>query len=257
MTVSSSRYSDMFIRLRQESRTEEVIRRMMEAIDLGIFCEGQQLPSESELSSQFGVSTVTLREAFSDLRRRGVIKTRRGRNGGSFICETSVLSDATLLEQLNAFSNIELRDLCDELIAVSGTSARLAAKRFSSEHKRNLDEFVQALGQSKTRKQRRQADARFHIEIAAASQSLRLTQAEIRLQAELGELNWLYRDDTASIIGVQKEHESILDAISSGEDNLAGALMEAHVNKEMKRLIDIKLKQLAREPAELAKASPD
>ena len=74
-----------YIRLRQEGRTEEVVRRLMEAIDLGLYGEGQQLPSETELAGQFGVATVTLRDALAYLRQRGVIETRRGRTGGSFV----------------------------------------------------------------------------------------------------------------------------------------------------------------------------
>ena len=79
MSSLNTARSTAFIRLRQEGRTDEVARRLMEAIDLGMFAEGQQLPSESELALQLGVATVTLREALVVLRQRGLIETRRGR----------------------------------------------------------------------------------------------------------------------------------------------------------------------------------
>ncbi|MFL6607198.1 MAG: winged helix-turn-helix domain-containing protein, partial [Pseudomonas sp.] len=74
------------IRVNQEGKTESVTRRLIEMIDLGLLVEGEQLPSENSLSTQLGVATVTLRDALAALRERGVIETRRGRNGGSFIC---------------------------------------------------------------------------------------------------------------------------------------------------------------------------
>lgn len=248
MHTTNATHAGSFMRLPQEGRTDEVVRRLLEAIDLGLFSEGQQLPSESELSCQFGVSTVTLREALAYLRQRGVIETRRGRNGGSFIC-TSVETPAELLfERLRQLSTIELRDLSDEHMAIAGAAARLAAQRSTQEQHHHIAHYIDALGEATTRREKRRADARFHIEIAAASQSIRLTHAEIRLQGELGELLWLPLDTTPTVAQIQEAHQMILDAIVSGDATLAGALAEAHVAKGIKRVINSKLQLLAPTP---------
>ena len=216
-------------------------------LDLGLFAEGQQLPSETELAMQFGVATVTLREALAYLRQRGVIETRRGRNGGSFIRAIEEIPAEIVLSRLDELSTIDLRDLCDEHIAISGTAARLAARRASREHHQHLAQYIETLGKATTRHERRRADARFHIEIAVASQSVRLTHAEIRLQAEIGELLWLPVPGAPSVETIQQEHTAIREAIVAGDPNLAGALVEAHVNRGIKRLIDMKLELLAQE----------
>ena len=236
-----------FIRLGQEGRTGEVVRRLIEAIDLGLFNTGQQLPSELDLSSQFGVSTVTLREALGYLRQRGVIETRRGRNGGSFVCESAEGSVQLLYDRLSAISTIELRDLGDEHMAIAGASARLAAERSTEDHHKRIQRYIDDLAETTTRRARRRADARFHIEIAAASQSIRLTHAEIRLQGEIGELLWLPVESTPSAESVQNAHQMIKDAIVNGDPNLAGALAEAHVSKGIKQIITAKLHLLAGE----------
>lgn len=236
-----------FMRLRQEGRTEEVVRRMIEVIDLGLFAEGEQLPSESELALQFGVATVTLREALAVLRQRGLIATRRGRNGGSFVCAPIEVPQALLLERLERMSTMELRDLGDEQLAISGTAARLAARRSTAEHHARLLHHVEALGGANTRQQRRRADAHFHIEIAVAAQSVRLTNAEMRLQAEIGELLWIESGTAPDVAAIQQEHRSILDALVAGDANLAGALAEAHVTRGVKRLINLRLELLAAE----------
>lgn len=248
--VSSTR-SASFMRLRQEGRTEEVVRRLIEAVDIGLFAQGEQLPSESELALQFGVATVTLREALAVLRQRGVIKTSRGRNGGSFICKPVETTEAILLQRLRELSALELRELGDEHCAISGSVARLAAQRSTMEHHQRLLQYVSALLEAQTRMERRRADARFHIEIAVAAQSVRLTHAEIQLQAEVGELLWLSVPGFPNAEATASEHRAIADAIIAGDANLAGALAEAHVTRGIKRLINLRLQLLADEDEEL------
>lgn len=254
MTSLNTARSTAFIRLRQEGRTDEVARRLMEAIDLGVFAEGQQLPSESELALQLGVATVTLREALVVLRQRGLIQTRRGRNGGSFVCAPVEVPQSLLLQRLCEMSGPDLRDLGDEQTAISGTAARLAAKRSSREQHARIAQHIEALKQADTRMARHRADARFHIEVAAAAQSLRLTHAEMRLQAEVGELLWLEAAGGGDVSVAEQEHRSILQALISGDAVLAGALAEAHVSQGIKRLIGLRLQLLA-EAEELENAA--
>lgn len=245
MSALNTARSTAFIRLRQEGRTDEVARRLVEAIELGLFAEGQQLPSESELALQLGVATVTLREALVVLRQRGLIETRRGRNGGSFVCAPVELPEALLLQRLKDISGPDLRDLGDEHMAISGTAARLAAQRSSPEHHARIAQHIDALHYAKTRQARHRADARFHIEVAAAAQSLRLTNAEMRLQSEVGELLWLDAIGGNDVTLVEQEHRAILQALVNNDVVLAGALAEAHVVRGIKRLIGLRLELLA------------
>ena len=245
MTAQDITRNTAFIRLRQEGRTDEVTRRLVEAIELGLFAEGQQLPSESELAQQLGVATVTLREALITLRQRGLIKTRRGRNGGSFVCAPVEMPEELLLQRLREMSGPDLRDLGDEQTAVSGTAARLAAKRSSHEQHERIAQHIETLSQASSRLARHRADARFHIEVAAAAQSLRLTNAEMRLQSEVGELLWMESAGGGNIMEIEQEHRGILQALTSGDSVLAGALAEAHVTRGIKRLLSLRLELMA------------
>jgi GntR family transcriptional repressor for pyruvate dehydrogenase complex len=245
MTNFTSVRSSSFLRLRQEGRTEEVTRRLIEMIDFGMFAEGQQLPSETELSMQLGVATVTLRDALAELRERGVIETRRGRNGGSFVCTAPDIAIELLLQRLRQHSSLALRDLGDELMAISGAAARLAAQRAAKQQHVQLQLYIEALANSSSRLERRRADARFHIEVAVAAQSVRLTRAEMRLQAEVSELLWIDHASLPDAAAMAAEHQAILDAIVAADANLAGTLAEAHINHSIKRLIGLRLQLLA------------
>lgn len=67
-----------FAPIGEEGRTEQVVSRIVQAISVGAFTEGERLPSETELSGLLGVAVVTVREALGALRHRGLIETRRG-----------------------------------------------------------------------------------------------------------------------------------------------------------------------------------
>ncbi|WP_312155168.1 FCD domain-containing protein, partial [Pseudomonas sp.] len=101
------------------------------------------------------------------------------------------------------------------------------------------------LRQAGSRLARHRADARFHIEVAAAAQSLRLTHAEMRLQSEVGELLWMEAAGGGDVSVVEHEHQAILQALVAGDAVLAGALAEAHVSRGIKRLISLRLELLA------------
>ena len=75
----------VFAPVDSRARVEAVVRRIGDAIELGLLADGEQLPGETELAVQLGVSTVTLREALMALRQQGLVVTRRGRGGGSFV----------------------------------------------------------------------------------------------------------------------------------------------------------------------------
>src|ERR1700689_3782075 len=59
--------------------------RRAQIIGLGVPADGEQPPPERDLADTFGVSRVTLREAIKALREGGLVESKRGRGGGTFI----------------------------------------------------------------------------------------------------------------------------------------------------------------------------
>jgi len=234
---SSTRHS-VLAPLDPHGRVAEVERRLAEAIDVGVFGEGEQLPSESELSARLGVATVTLREALAGLRRTGLVETRRGRHGGTFVRGRS---DARLLDRLAALSVDELRDLADHRTAVAATVAELAAVRASDPDLERLEEHVERLAGATGAVERRAADERFHVELAATTRSLRLTRAEMELQAEAGPLVWLVADPARALA----DHRGVLAAVRARRPRAARERMTAHLAAELDALIALHLARAA------------
>jgi DNA-binding FadR family transcriptional regulator len=212
---------------------------LSQAIRLGLLLDGEQLPPENKLAEQMGVSTVTLREALAVLREQGLVVTRRGRGGGTFVRAPEDFA-RELVEKLRQFSTQELRDLGDHRAAVSGMAARLAAERALPEEVANLARQVERLGAARTTSERRRADTQFNIEVAAAAQSPRLTQEELRLRAEVGDLLWLQLDDADHEESVTARRD-LVAAIGQRRPADAREHAERHVATDTRRLLQLRL----------------
>jgi DNA-binding FadR family transcriptional regulator len=224
-------------------RVDAVVQRLGDAIELGLLTAGEQLPGESDLAALFGVSTVTLRGALMTLRQQGLVTTRRGRGGGSFV--TAPGKDRPQADRLGArladWSTEELRDLADHWAALSGAAARLAAERTQPDDlaplHRTLEE-VEAAGEPAARGR---IYGRFHVELAAAAQSARLTREEIRIQGEIGALICLAFGTADDRTQVEALHRALLRAVADGDGEQARALAERRVQDAMGRLIRLRL----------------
>ena len=231
----------VFTPIGTQPRVDAVVRRLGDAIELGLLADGEQLPGEPELAAQLGVSTVTLREALMALRQRGMVTTRRGRGGGSFVTVPEGPVEDRLLSHLAGWSTEELRDLGDHWTAVSGSAARLAAQRTEPGDLRQLHRSLGELGEAEDRSARSRVHGRLHVELAAAAQSARLTREEIGIHAEAGALLCLVLGDDTYLKDVCDRHRSVISAVHDGADERARTLAEECVQTSMGRLVELRL----------------
>jgi DNA-binding FadR family transcriptional regulator len=222
-------------------RSAAVVRRVGSAIALGLLGDGEQLPSETDLALMLNVSTVTLRDALADLRLRGLVETRRGRGGGSFVRSRddalAELADARLAE----LGTADLRELGDVHGAVAAAAARLAAGRASPREIARLRDIVDRLARDTTTTGQRRADGRFYVEMAACAQSVRLTMQEMELHLELGQLPWPPADEPALLAEIVTAHRAVVDAVEDRDAARARELTERHVDLRTRWSVDLHL----------------
>src|ERR671931_1223300 len=109
---------------------EQTVRRLGEAIGLGLLEVGERLPSEAELAARLAIAPMTLREALRILREAGYLETRRGRGGGTFVRRSIPQAPAREARRHLARLTVEeLSDLMDYRVAVSGSAVALACER--------------------------------------------------------------------------------------------------------------------------------
>src|SRR5205085_8068551 len=104
---------------------EQTVRRLGEAIGLGLIEVGERLPPEAELATRFAIAPMTLREALRILREAGYLETRRGRGGGTFVRRSLPAAPAREARRHLARLTVEeLSDLMDYRVAVSGSDRK-------------------------------------------------------------------------------------------------------------------------------------
>ncbi|MFI6560556.1 FadR/GntR family transcriptional regulator [Streptomyces sp. NPDC050534] len=231
----------VFAPVDNRARVDAVVRRIGDAIELGLLAEGEQLPGESELAGQLGVSTVTLREALMALRQQGLVTTRRGRGGGSFVSLPEAPGEERLKVRLRGWSTEELRDLGDHWAALSGTAARLAAERTEPDDLVQLRRTAEELTQAADTAARSRVYGRFHVELAAAAQSARLTREQVALQTEIGAVLCLVLADDEYREEVADRHRSVISAVQDGAHETARELAERCVQESTARLVALRL----------------
>lgn len=165
-----------------------VVRRLRAAIGLGFLADGEKLPREIDLAKQLGVTSFTLREALSVLRGEGLIATRPGKNGGSFVVHPPQRSSLAH-DELVRLTSVELRDLGDWREMVTTHSAALAAERAADADLQRLEAALAHVHEATSTEQARRGHGRFHLELAAAAQSIRLSRAELAVHEEAA---WLF-----------------------------------------------------------------
>ena len=110
-----------------------------------------------------------------------------------------------------------------------------------------LTEGVAELRRAPDADARRRAESRFHVAVAAAAQSARLTREVISLQSEVGPLLWLAATTEAARTEVLARASGILDAVCACDAAGARSEATAHVYAALARASAVHLTVLAEE----------
>ena len=218
--ASSRLRNAAFAPIGDEGRAELVETRLLQAISSGAFIEGERLPSENELSQLFGVALVTVREALGTLRHRGLIDTKRGRGGGSFVRSSPGVVEEVNTRALMAMPRVALADLGVHYEVIVAACAEYACLRATQDE---LDVVQRVLVDARDLPpgpwRRRITDVQ--LELAALSQSVRLTSEHVRVQTEFTPLLAL---QDAQVEQRHLTHDSLLSQIeATREGNVAKA----------------------------------
>lgn len=235
---TSAARAAVFAPLAGGGRAELVEQRLTDAIELGLLSHGERLPSEAEMARQFGVATVTAREALEALREKGLVETKRGRDGGSFVLAEGS-RESRIQRRVRSLSRVELRDMGVYYTAISAMAAELAADRATPDDIAHLHTVIDAVDATSETSARR-GEGTFRLEIAALSQSARLVREELRLQAEFAPLLWLSLRDQTHRDRARDAHLEVVAAIESMDASAARRRTVEHIAEAIEWLLDAK-----------------
>jgi len=218
---------------RIQSSYRQVADQIQDLIISGDLVAGQRLPSEAEMIPLFGVSRSTIREALRILATSGLVSTRRGVNGGTFVAELDgsrvegALNSA--FETLALTKKVGAQDFLTAWMAIEGPSARLAAQRKGGELLAELELTSRAPRIDSSRAERLKQSSNFHFAVLSASNNLLLEAmgrpvsvvARSRFSSTTpGEEFWKSNSD---------EHRRIYEAIASGDEDAAEEESKGHI----------------------------
>jgi GntR family transcriptional repressor for pyruvate dehydrogenase complex len=217
---------------------------LREKILNGDLAVGDALPHERRLAEEKGLSRVSVRDALRVLEFEGLVRTRQGRNGGSFVSQPGDATVSRAVESYVRAARISLRDLIDVREAIEPAAAELAALRRSDADLERL-ERIQRRHEHVTGKAYLRENVAWHVGVAEASQNgvfagtLRAIAGELESATTPRELN--PPEVRAATLAI---HRRILDAIRGGDGAAARRRMARHLAAYRKRLTAIGVEEL-------------
>ncbi len=224
---------------RARNLAEMVVGRLTEQIETSVLKPGDKLPTETQLMETMHVSRTVIREAISRLQAAKMIETRHGI--GSFVLESRAkrldidMIPATTLRDL--LSILELR------ISLETECAGLAAQRAQPDDIARIRAALDALKASHDAGRGSvDSDLKFHIAVARATGNRYfvdiLTQLGTALipRERIDSAGIADEDPQAYLSHVNREHESILDAVARHDADNARAAMRMHLSNSRERL---------------------
>ncbi len=207
---------------------EGCVEQLATAIRLGVYPRGTSLPSERELAERMGVSRATLREAIAALRAADFVSTSRGRGGGSVISYRPPRPSSKGARALGPRRDA-LRDVLVFRRVVEPGACHIAAGRALRQEQQDL--LVAAhedVASATDPGEHRQADSRFHLAIAAVTESQLTIRSVTSVQSDLHDMLSAIPVLEVNIDHSARQHRTILAAILKGESTKARRVMESH-----------------------------
>ncbi|MED4600466.1 GntR family transcriptional regulator [Paenibacillus validus] len=175
----------------------------------------EQILTERELAGRLGVSRTPIREAFRRLEKEGLIQYEPHRG-------VRVIS----------FSEQKVKQLYEIREVLEGLSARLLAQNQNNEVLRNLRillEQAEKFAAEGNIGLLSKINAQFHMEIALGAENVYLINTLQNLQSHINIVMSHSLSQSGRPYENLREHWSILDAIESGDPQLAEVTAKFHI----------------------------
>lgn len=224
---------------RQGSATEIVVGYVETLIFDGALQPGDQLPSETDLAEELGISRLTVREGIRTFQARGLVNINHGRratlahpNAAPLrdFFSASVRRDASgLLELLEVRMAVEVH--AASLAALHATQSDLAALQLALTYMKNSATDVEAFND---------ADVRFHAALATASgnKTLGLIVEGMEEPLRVGRMasisgHGITHQDLQDLIS---QHAEIYEQVVARNSKAAAVAMARHLSETRKDL---------------------
>lgn len=225
--------------IRKPKLADMVIDAMRKRINGGELGPGDKLPTESQMSSHFGVSRTVVREAIAALAADGMVQPRQG--AGVFVMAQASSAFSAIAGMRSNKISVALNVL-EVRMGIEIEAAALAAQRRSASQQAAIHEAWNEFGRllelgGATGK----TDFAFHRAIAEATNNPFYIEVLEALGSRTIPCDVASPWGTDSVltyeyqVGLHEEHRLILDTISSRDADGAREAMREHLSRSQDR----------------------
>ncbi len=204
----------------QRSTPDLIAEALRQAIQLGIFREGQSL-RQDEIATQFGVSRIPVREALRQLEAEGLVNFHPNRGA-----------------MVSSLSPTEAQEICEIRLALETMALQLAIPQMTATDLDRAAALLAETDQTSDPMRWPELNWQFHAALYAPADRPRLlgliktlhVNVDRYIRLQMKELN--YRDRS------QVEHHQLLAACQQQEIDRAIEILRLHINQAAEQLVD-------------------
>lgn len=224
---------------RKPKLAELVINTLRQRIVTGELVPGMKLPTESQLTVQFGVSRTVIREAIAALAAEGSVQSRQG--AGVYVLASATSTFNSIGGEGSNKISVALNVL-EVRMGIEIEASGLAAVRRSASQEAAIHEAWNEFGRLlKAGNPTGRTDFAFHRAIAAATNNPFYMEVLDALGSRTIPCDVASPWGTESVLtyeyqaGLHEEHRHILTAISSQDADAAREAMRDHLSRSQDR----------------------
>ncbi|AZP16538.1 FadR family transcriptional regulator [Streptomyces aquilus] len=207
---------------------EEALEQILQVVRLGLVPGGERLPAERDLAERLGISRVTLREVLKVLQDQGLVESRRGRYGGTFVLPRATADDLGEGELRRRIAEVDIEDVLRfrEVLEV-GAAGLCAAHGLTAEQADRLREAL-ARTQDAPLTEYRRLDTLLHLTLAELCGSPTLTAQYAAVRATVNDLLDCIPLLVRNLEHSQRQHSALVEAVLDGDADGAREMMREH-----------------------------
>ncbi|MDE0344900.1 MAG: FCD domain-containing protein [Boseongicola sp.] len=203
---------------------------------------GDRLPGEADLIVRFGMAKGTIREAMRILEAQGLIKTRTGPGGGSFVHEVSRQRAKALLGNYFFFKDLTIGDIYQLRLTLEPELAASLAGNLPEDVlqllERNIAGYSSPARDLEEERAQHVASLRFHAILAEQARNPLLgfvIDFMVKLLSDLTVYRRLYSPPNIELWQQGHDHQkAMVKALRNGNADRARAIMTDHMETAWK-----------------------
>ena len=217
---------------------DEVAALLRRAIADGQVKVGEHFPSEREMASQLGVGRLVVREAIRSLESSGLIKVKRGINGGCFVREATPDDVSRSFSNLLHMARISLQDLLEVRLgfetAIISTAIQRASASDLKKIKENVDD-ARSLAKGGPTEQLRVKFDEFHALLAESTHNPLFSMLSVSILDIVNQYMNALRYTSIVSLKTVKEHEEIYRYLAKRDASNAIQSVCEHIKEDNRR----------------------